>query len=298
MAISLTALARPPLVLSTAVNSLFEQVHIRIHGLCCVQLQADPRPWHRLDHGDPFWRLYWNEHDGALLQHTGGVLPLRADAIHLVPPGCIYHCVSPVAQRHLFVHLELQPLPLTVQEALFPEPFSLPAQGFHATAPLLAAVLRGQDAVDPLSLSLQGRGLAAAALGQAFALLEAGQQDQLRSLLDGRDPIQPALLAIADDPAQAWRMTDLAGRCRLSVRGFHDAFRRSLGMAPSRYLQIERLRHTAAILLASTASIEDIALDCGFHDRAHLTRQFRHHFHTTPHAYRRSANLLIARSDA
>jgi AraC-like DNA-binding protein len=252
-------------------------------------------PWHQQKHGDPFWRLYWFQADGARLHYGGETLPLPAGRLHLVPPGCVYTCISPVAQRHLFIHMELQPVPLAAQRDCFPAPFSLPPARLSDSAGQLDRLLHAGQCGDPLALSLQARGLAAGALGCAIAALPRARRHMLRNLLEGRDPIRPAVLAIAADPTYPWRIGDLAGRCGLSPRGFHAACRRSLGMSPSRYVQVERLRRAAAVLLTSTAGVEQIAFDCGFYDRAHFTRQFRRHFNTTPHAYRRAANLLIAR---
>lgn len=84
---------------------------------------------------------------------------------------------------------------------------------------------------------------------------------------------------------------DLAGMAGLSVSQFERRFREAFGVSPRQYLLRIRI-DTAARLLASTEqTVSEIAIACGFHDHAHLSKSFRKMMHVTPTRYR-AANRL------
>lgn len=76
------------------------------------------------------------------------------------------------------------------------------------------------------------------------------------------------------------------GRRQLE-RAFHDA----LGVAPHTFLRSMRLEYSRWLLLNNRQSITQVALDCGFADGAHLSRDFRARFGVSPREYRRQKNL-------
>jgi AraC-like DNA-binding protein len=63
------------------------------------------------------------------------------------------------------------------------------------------------------------------------------------------------------------------------------AFRRHFGTSPYRYLTMRRLDQVRAISRTS-ASLAEAALDAGFADQAHMTRQFKQAFGLTPGRWR------------
>ena len=73
------------------------------------------------------------------------------------------------------------------------------------------------------------------------------------------------------------------------ISRFHFArlFRRTLGEPPARMLRILRVTKARNLLENGDCSIAQIALDCGFCDQAHLTRQFKALTGTTPSAFRK-----------
>ncbi|HEY0395476.1 MAG TPA: helix-turn-helix transcriptional regulator [Candidatus Elarobacter sp.] len=67
---------------------------------------------------------------------------------------------------------------------------------------------------------------------------------------------------------------------------FARAFRRHIGMTPSRYRRRERVRVASRLLLGSGRSLADVAHECGFTDQSHLTNVFRETAGVTPKRYR------------
>lgn len=77
-------------------------------------------------------------------------------------------------------------------------------------------------------------------------------------------------------------------------------FRRRYGTSPYRYLLQRRLDYVR-LRLADGKSLAELALQAGFADQAHMTRQFRASFGMTPRAYARlraQATILRSRSAA
>jgi AraC family transcriptional regulator len=63
-------------------------------------------------------------------------------------------------------------------------------------------------------------------------------------------------------------------------------FRRFCGSTPGQYLLSLRLDRAARLLAANRLSVAEIALECGFADQSHFTRQFRRAFGMPPARFR------------
>ncbi|MEM9012487.1 MAG: helix-turn-helix domain-containing protein [Pseudomonadota bacterium] len=79
----------------------------------------------------------------------------------------------------------------------------------------------------------------------------------------------------------------LAEIADLSPDTFSRRFRASLGMAPSVYVQEQRVRHAAKLLIETDRTLSDIALACGFSSQSHLNRVFKQITGDSPGAYRK-----------
>jgi AraC-like DNA-binding protein len=74
-----------------------------------------------------------------------------------------------------------------------------------------------------------------------------------------------------------------------SHRTLISVFRRAVGLTPKQYSRVLRLQRVLEIIsTAGTPSLADIALDAGFTDQAHFSREFRPFAGVTPAAYRRA----------
>lgn len=85
---------------------------------------------------------------------------------------------------------------------------------------------------------------------------------------------------------KAIRVTDLAEMIHLSVSQFDRRFKAVYHMTPQQYLLRVRLHASCHELLASSASIAQIATACGFYDQSYFTKQFRKHLGVSPTEYR------------
>lgn len=83
-------------------------------------------------------------------------------------------------------------------------------------------------------------------------------------------------------------VSDLCALVRLSEAHFSRAFRRTFGKSPHAFIINRRVELAAQTMLQTEAPLSDIALQCGFSDQPHLSRQFRQITRHTPAAWRRA----------
>ena len=84
------------------------------------------------------------------------------------------------------------------------------------------------------------------------------------------------------------RLEEVADAVRLSASHFSRAFHQSVGEPPARYLRRYRVKRAREMLLLTSKSVSEIALNCGFADQAHLTKTFSRIVGVTPAAWRRT----------
>jgi AraC family transcriptional regulator len=82
-------------------------------------------------------------------------------------------------------------------------------------------------------------------------------------------------------------VANLSELLHLSEAHFSRAFRLAYGEPPHAYIVRRRVELAAQLMLASHEPLSEIALKCGFHDQAHLSKQFRQLTGETPAAWRR-----------
>jgi AraC-like DNA-binding protein len=96
--------------------------------------------------------------------------------------------------------------------------------------------------------------------------------------------------------AESIRVSHLSSLARSSPSYFSSAFKRTFGASPHAYLMTRRISMAVELMLSSDAPLSEIAINCGFADQAHFSRQFRRTVGDTPSTWRRErAPRLFAR---
>jgi AraC-like DNA-binding protein len=83
-------------------------------------------------------------------------------------------------------------------------------------------------------------------------------------------------------------LKEVARECGLSVAHFSHAFRRTLGVAPHKWLIEQRVVLSKEKLRDNGLSLSDVATESGFSDQSHLTRVFGQTVGISPGAWRRA----------
>ena len=77
-------------------------------------------------------------------------------------------------------------------------------------------------------------------------------------------------------------VTDVAGKCYMSVSNFQHRFRRVTGLSFSEYLQRLRILEAEKLLLYTQLPISKIAILCRLTDQSRMTKLFRQYYNFTP----------------
>jgi AraC-like DNA-binding protein len=87
--------------------------------------------------------------------------------------------------------------------------------------------------------------------------------------------------------SQAIEVTTLAELVDLSVSQLQREFGRLFGITPIQYIREVRVGVARHQLETSDQPLTNVAVQCGFYDQSHFTRQFKASTGLTPHDYRR-----------
>jgi AraC family transcriptional activator FtrA len=91
---------------------------------------------------------------------------------------------------------------------------------------------------------------------------------------------------------QQLSVSQLAQEARMSERTFIRRFQATTGMAPGRWITLQRVKRARELLESSKAPIDAIANACGFGDASTLRRHFQAHLGVSPAAYRTQFGLI------
>jgi AraC family transcriptional regulator len=148
---------------------------------------------------------------------------------------------------------------------------------------LVKLLAEAVDDPDPSS-QMYGDGLVAAIAGLLFSSSTGGrpaEPGRLSARLLGQ--VLDYLHAHLPERVELARLAQLTG---LSQAYFSRAFKASTGVSPYRWQLEERVRRAQALLLESSASLEEVAEATGFADAVHFGRTFRKQVGATPAAWR------------
>lgn len=81
-------------------------------------------------------------------------------------------------------------------------------------------------------------------------------------------------------------ISEIIKKFGFSRRNFYRSFVNLTGLTPNNYLLRIRISHALHLLQTSSASITDIAFECGFENSNYFSRQFRKIMRTSPRIYR------------
>ena len=116
--------------------------------------------------------------------------------------------------------------------------------------------------------------------GVARLLKEADSQ-----LVPGNE-FGPVLAHMRDHYDSPITNDELARIAHMSVRAFERKFLRTFYLSPQKYLRKLRVRIASHSLVYTSQALSEVALNCGFADQSHFTREFRRQFGRTPREYR------------
>ncbi|WP_019612877.1 helix-turn-helix transcriptional regulator [Psychromonas ossibalaenae] len=78
------------------------------------------------------------------------------------------------------------------------------------------------------------------------------------------------------------QVNSIAQQIKVSERTINRKFTHAVGLSPKQYSSIVRLKRAIDSLTNSSYAVSSIAVDCGFSDQAHMTREIKNYMGQTP----------------
>jgi AraC-like DNA-binding protein len=227
----------------------------------------------------PFISRYAGFRDGAVAPGFMRVLPSRHVTLIInlaapteiigLPSGVFGAFISGLHDTSVVVarggdtdllHLFLTPLGVRVLTGH-------PANALAFRAFELSDVLGGQ------AIELRERLSAEASWEDRFGVLD---EVFARRLSDKGPPAELSFAwnALATSAGRV-RIADLAAKIGWSRRHFSERFRLEVGITPKQAARIFRFERACWLIRHRPASLAEVAADCGYHDQAHMTREWR-----------------------
>jgi AraC-like DNA-binding protein len=270
-----------------------------------VQRTVAARWWNFRNVVSPFSRLWLILAGRATVVHHGRKFVLQPGCLHLVPPFAVHDCSCSRSLDHYHLHFasqlptgidllslldcefQIQPLPDTLKlfrrlETIYPDrklPCFDPAQEEYQRFPAVAEPTG--DGVPALDW-FEAKGILMLLL--APFLKSARSHEGMHARATRR------FLAVQEHIHKHMReriiLGDLARVAKLHPTYFSDRFQQLVGVRPLEYLMRRRIERAQYLLLASPASVKQVAGEVGIADAAYFTRAFTRYCGSSPSAYR------------
>ena len=227
----------------------------------------------------PFWRLYYNTQRGHCVLFGERMVELTPAHLMLIPPHCLFHCLgaNPVPTFWLAFSFTRKPHPTMAVPVLL-KPRDTELCLIRDLKQMISAdeTWEPTDAVCRNSLAL---------LQVVLARPELRWQPPLpENLQRVRRHIEEHLGSVLANP----QLARLAG---LSEAGFNRSFKRHFGTTPAWYVIETRVREAARLLLQTDQTIDEVAEQTGFPNRAYFSRVFKQVTDEAPAGFRRKHQM-------
>jgi len=234
------------------------------------------RDWKFPNTFSPFWRLYYNQRGGHHARFGEIRVELTPEHIMLIPPHCLCHLLGVSPVPHFWITFSFT-RSLAADQAL---PVLLKPRETEL------CLIRDAQRLILADKAWEPRG---EILGTGMALLDVVLvRPELRWKPPLPENMERVRRAIDERFQKALPNSALAREAGLSVAGFERAFKRHFGATAARYVTELRVREAAHLLLQTDQTLEDIAEQTGFPNRAYFSRVFKNITDEPPAGFRRS----------
>lgn len=285
------------------ILQLFPRLNLQL--LCCRYWWLTK--WEFRELAYPYWRIYYNNQEGASLVSNGQTYALTPDNIYLIAPNTSYstylfdHKVPKTGYalkggridkhntgvmpgdriiEHLFIHFNIGIPYDNVSPGIFP---------FELTPHLKEKIeiITSHLNVDSSRITFY-----------SFLAIQSLINDLLSEMnnncweLMARDyRILNVLSYIESNNSRDLSNEILAEKCQLTTNAFTRLFKDETGVSPQRFVKQKRINKACVMLHHSDNSIDTIAQVTGFMNRYHFSRIFKQVTSLSPAKYRKEFSI-------
>ena len=223
----------------------------------------------------PFWRIYWNSTEGALIRYNDKEIYLDEDTLVCIPPALSVDQVLLKPFEHLWFH---------VDTPLFSD-YELKVYQFEVDTPLKKRL----KMLEKLFASGDENSSQAQNLKQLiiYWFMTGMEIDGSIISREVTDLVRKAIHIMEERLQSGISTEELAKNLSISSKTLNRQFKKHIGLPPHKFLTGLRIKKAAALLFSRDLSLDEISYRCGFCNRSHFSRAFRESFNQSPAAFRR-----------
>ncbi|MDX2430389.1 MAG: AraC family transcriptional regulator [Bacteroides sp.] len=286
------------------VLQLFPRFNLQL--LCCRYWWL--RHWEFRELSFPYWRIYHNSHEGAVIIYNGTEYALRADKILMIAPNTSYSTrigdflipenayhieggrlgkgqseesyIQSGCILHLFIHFNIGVPYDNVSPGVFE--FELTD---HLQEKLF--VIKKHLNEDFAKFNFYTVLAIQALISDLLSFIPESNWD----LMSKDYRIIHVLAHIESNLNRTLSNDSLADQASMACNAFNRLFTEELGVSPQRFVKKKRIDKACALLHHSSYSIEQVAAETGFADRYHFSKIFKHLTGLSPARYRKEFSV-------
>lgn len=235
--------------------------------------------WHHVI-GNPFWRLYWVSAKGFEVIYEGKTYPLSPKSLTLIPANtqCLTRSNNPGDM--FFIHFTIEVPSDIFKPGVYSTPLTHPLQTHIKSLRLDACSGPREMLVNAIRIKQLCYDSLAQLPEEAFSFARYSLK------------ITAAIELMAKNIHKSLSNHDLAQAVGMNTCAFIRSFHKEVGQTPQK-LYLEMKMNKALLLLAyGERTIEEIAEQTGFCDRAHFSRVFKRFKSMGPAEYRRESKMM------
>ena len=289
----------------SSIQQYFSSLNINL--LCCRFWWL--KKWESQNMSFPYWRMYWNNTEGASITFESLHYNLLSDMLYLIPPNTPFSTNLLYKDKilsgysleggrltkklfqdkeflnntilHLFIHFNLG-MPY---DFIPPNIYSIPVtHEIKNKIDQITHYIIKENRLFNLSVSLIIYSLISNAVAQI-------PYDNL-NIISTDIRILKVLKEIEMNTERTLNNTLLADITHMSPNSFARLFRQEVGESPQNYIKRRRIEKAGSLLHHSNFSIDHIAQITGFANRYHFSRVFRELTGVSPAAFRKGYILF------
>ena len=281
------------------VLQLFPRFNLQV--LCCRYWWL--RHWEFRELSYPYWRVYHNNREGAVIIFEGREYPLRPDRIMIIAPNTSYSTrienfempdkgyrleggriagkkeeafIAEESILHLFIHFNIG----VPYDHISPGIFEFPLTE-HLKEKL--TIIKDHLMEDFSTFDFYTLLVIQSLLSDMLSFITESNWDLMSS--DHR--VLQVLSHIESCLDNDLSNQSLASLASLATNAFNRLFTEEMGIPPQKYVKKKRIDRACELLHHSAYSIEQVAHETGFADRYHFSKIFKNLTGLSPARYRK-----------
>ena len=123
-----------------------------------------------------------------------------------------------------------------------------------------------------------------------YMLCDHAAKQGLSTKSNNKEMIEKVVALIKNDLSADFSLEEVAKYTSFSPIHFHNCFKRSTGKTLREFVEEQRIRKAANLLISTDLTLSEIALECGFSSQSYFSYVFKRKMKMTPREYEKLIN--------